>query len=341
MLKTYLSKIKIKMLTNSTNPISSHLPQYFFKDLFNLYFHNKYSFDDFIKININDSVEKIKFRDKTIFKLSKESPLKEFHKFIHLFILNNLKTHKVCFSYTKNLNIKDCLEPHKNSKYFISTDIHDFFNNITKNDILNILNKNLEFINISDISKYLEFIASIVVVNDRLPVGFSTSGVISNSVLFDFDTLIEKYCKQNNIIYTRYSDDLIFSGNNKSTKNVLNEVDNILLKLFNTRLLRNKRKTIFYSHKSRVEILGLVITPNGNITINKELKSKIENLMYFYINDKGKFKNILNNEFKNDIKNIFALIAYINSVDNFFMQKLKKKYGNFVIDSFLRKSANV
>jgi RNA-directed DNA polymerase len=312
-----------------------------FNDIFDLYFHNKHQFNDFININIDNNIEQFKFRNKIIFKTKKNSPLKEFHKFITLFILNKLEINKVCFSYSKGLTTEKCLFPHKNSKYFISTDINNFFNSITKKDILNILDKNLENIGIKDLSKYLNIVVNMLTIDDKLSIGFSTSGVISNAVLFEFDNIVTVHCKKKNIIYTRYADDLIFSSNDKSVKTIIPKIDEILSTLFDNRLSRNFKKTKFYSHNSRVEILGFTITPSGNITINKKLKSKIENLMYVYINNNSKFIEILNKEFDGKIEKISGLMAYINSADKLFMQKMKKKYGNFVIDSFLRKSISV
>ena len=48
--------------------------------------------------------------------------------------------------------------------------------------------------------------------NNELPQGTPTSAYISNLILRNFDEEAGKYCDNLNISYTRYSDDLIFSG---------------------------------------------------------------------------------------------------------------------------------
>ena len=49
--------------------------------------------------------------------------------------------------------------------------------------------------------------------NEFLPQGAPTSSYISNLVMRDFDEEIGSFCEKNNISYTRYSDDMTFSGN--------------------------------------------------------------------------------------------------------------------------------
>ena len=48
--------------------------------------------------------------------------------------------------------------------------------------------------------------------DNKLPQGAPTSGYISNIVMREFDEKIGRYCNQNSICYTRYSDDMSFSG---------------------------------------------------------------------------------------------------------------------------------
>ena len=54
-------------------------------------------------------------------------------------------------------------------------------------------------------SKNLEFAGQSI-----LPIGFKTSPVVSNVVFRKFDILIEKFCAQHDILYTRYADDMLF-----------------------------------------------------------------------------------------------------------------------------------
>lgn len=313
--------------------------------IFNLYFHGKYSFEEFIKTNVEEHVVVHRINKKIILSVNKnknDNKLAEFHKFINVFIINQLDfDSSVCFSYAKNTTIYDCLTPHKNNKYFLSMDIVNFFGSIQSVDISNTIQRNIDEkkINISDISQYKNSIVKLITFKGNLPIGFSTSGRLSNSILSEFDKETLKNCQSKSITYSRYADDLIFSSNNQDVEEIKTVIESILLNMFDQRLKINHDKTKTYSKKNRIKILGLVITPNGNITIDKKIKSDIETMMYFYTSNTDKFNAILQSKFNGSIQRVFGIVGYINSVDKNFLNKLRKKYGNYTVESFLRKSA--
>ncbi|WP_084032365.1 reverse transcriptase domain-containing protein [Bathymodiolus thermophilus thioautotrophic gill symbiont] len=136
-------------------------------------------------------------------------------------------------------------------------------------------------------------IVKLMTFEGTLPLGFSSSGRLSNSILLKFDQAVLSQCKPQKITYSRYADDLIFSSNDTNIKQVKSTVEDILASMFNQKLKINHNKTKTYSKKSRVKILGMVITPNG------------------------------------EIHKVFGIVSYINSVDKNFLNKLRKKYGNY------------
>lgn len=310
------------------------------KEIFNLYFHKKYAFEAFINIDVEKHIVRHKINDKSI--LSVDKKLTEFHKFINIFIVSQLDFDRsICFSYAKNITVYDCLNPHKENKCFLSMDIANFFSSIQSVDIDNTIQLNIDEKNIpiSDISEHKDSIVKLLTFEGTLPIGFSTSGRLSNSILSEFDKKILKHCKSKNIIYSRYADDLIFSNNSQDIEEIKTVVENTLFTLFNKRLIVNHNKTKTYSKKNQVKMLGLVITPNGNITIDKKIKSDIETMMHFYAVNTDKFNAVLQSKFGGSIQRVFGIVGYINSVDKEFLNKLRKKYGNYTVESFLRRSA--
>ena len=306
--------------------------------VFVAYFHQKYKFEQFTKLKITKNISIFKnLSNRDILKPSAE--LKAYHKFLEVFILNKLKVNKkISFGYASNNTIYDCIYPHRQAKYFLSVDIERFFDSISKTLINTLISNNTDNIAI-DISDHQNQIINLLTYNDKLPMGFSTSSIIANATMFEFDNLIYDYCQTKNITYTRYADDLIFSAKH-SLKPFLPVLSDKLNKQFNGALKINNSKVKIQSHSSKVEMLGLIIMPNHQLTINKTIKSNVEALLYFYINDKSKFIDILKNKYNNNLNKVFGIIAYINSVDKNFLNKLRKKYGNYIVDGFLRKSIN-
>ena len=317
------------------------------KNAFNSYFHNKYTFDNFLTIDISTQYINI-FHSKNTF--SPKVELKQYQKFLNVFIFNYLEVNRnVVFSYRKGVNNYDAVFPHRNSKYIFSTDIQSFFLNINHDKIKELILNNKENFLIQDteVEKYIDTLVDLVTYKGILPVGAPTSPKISNAYLLEFDNIIEEYCIKKNIIYTRYSDDFIFSSEDKNLFNdVLLEIKNIFKSNGFNNFILNEDKTIIQTRGERRVILGLSITPNGHITVDKNIKRNLEILFHFYLTDKPKYNNFIlkNYQPKNDkstsYDKISGILTYINSIDKEFIIKLKRKYGNYLINSFMDRSIN-
>jgi len=299
-----------------------------FQEIFQLYFHNKYSYDDFMNIKIDENIIKNNFNNHITYSYKKDQyNLKNYHTFLNNIIFRKNKVHSCVYSYQENKNIFEMLKNHQNDKYYFKTDIKNFFGSIDKS----MIEKNIEF-DFTNIP--VEHILNIITVENKLAAGFVTSPSISNTVLYEFDVYITDYCNKNSITYSRYSDDLVFSSMNK-----LNKIENIiqekLSELYENKFILNNNKSQYLDKTKRVKILGLVITPEHHITVPKKEKEDIKKLIYFYMNDKDKFKEFLERNYNNSIAKAYGKLNYINDIDLSFTNYLRKKYGNFIIDKFL------
>jgi RNA-directed DNA polymerase len=150
---------------------------------------------------------------------------------------------------------------------------------------------------------------------------------------------MDEYCKKNNIIYTRYSDDLIFSSQTKLT-DFATIASDILQDTSENKFLLNTFKSKYLDKTKRVKILGLVITPDGHITVPKERKGNIRKLLYFYTSNQAKFKEFLFENYQGKLSKAYGELNYINDIDIDFVDFLRKKYGNYTIDKFLHGKKN-
>jgi len=308
------------------------------KKAFNSYFHNKYSFEHFCQLNTKTQY-KDNFYSKNTFSPSKE--LKRYQRFLNIFIFDFMKVNEdVVFSYRKGVSIYDAIYPHKNSKYILSTDIKSFFLHINKENIKNLIlqNKKNYLIQEEDIEQYIDTLVNLVSYNDILPIGAPTSPKISNAYLFKFDNKLHEYCKVEGIIYTRYSDDFIFSSNTNEKFNLLiDTIKKLLISSGLEKLQLNERKTKLHKKGSKIMLLGLVITPNGTITVDKKIKKEIEVLLYFYLSNKNKFKDFFEKNYDSNLEKVSGCLSHIKSIDKQFITKLKKKYGSYIVNSFIHR----
>ncbi|WP_422909910.1 reverse transcriptase domain-containing protein [Pseudomonas sp. MAC6] len=308
--------------------------------LFEAMYHGKYSFKDFAESDISTEYTQFKVKERTIYRTTKK--LKTFHSFISLFILEYLNINpRVVYSYRKGFNSLDAVSKHAQSKYFFQTDIEHFFENLTTPLIRKTILNNSENSPVLDIENYVERIVELTTLNNSLPLGFSSSPAMSNACLYDFDNELEKHCIQNELIYTRYSDDIIISSQNQEKiEPIESTIELILNKYHNGQLNLNKQKSKHTRKGNKVKLLGLAILPNGKVTIDIKIKNEIEVLLFHYVNNRDKFLD--HEKIKQDMTKgvdlLFGYLNYVSTIDKDYLEKLRKKFGATVIDMFLHRT---
>ena len=110
---------------------------------------------------------------------------------------------------------------------------------------------------------------------DSLPQGAPTSPTISNIIMRDFDNTIGQWCSDNKISYTRYCDDMAFSGD-FDPKLVIHLVKSELKKLG---LFLNDQKTVVVRKGQKHSVTGIVV--NEKLSAPSEYKKKIRQEMYY------------------------------------------------------------
>jgi len=98
---------------------------------------------------------------------------------------------------------------HCNAKWVISADIANFFPSV-KSDRVRLALQRLGY----NDDTSLDMLAKLVCLDGALTQGAPTSPVLSNIVLSDLDTVLEELATETSSVYTRYADDIVFSGKN-------------------------------------------------------------------------------------------------------------------------------
>ena len=312
------------------------MPQKTLEELFNAVFHDKRVFLDFCNLEMEKEVEVSHYKDRKVYKTSDK--LKKIHKFINNVILRNVQTNDhVVHSYIKGKSALTAVKAHAKSKFFFNTDIESFFSNIRANDVESIFSRDLDSIQISDWKEYTKTLTRVVTFENTLPAGFATSPQISNAFLLNFDNHLNDFCDKKGLIYTRYSDDIIISSNfQQDLKNIDEIVQKYLDRYATKNLTINKSKTRYTHTGNKVKILGLVITPKGKVTIDSKYKKILESIIYFYINDKEKFNDLLTRSFAGKERSLFGLLHYARSIDPNYLKKLQKKYGAYTLNELMK-----
>ncbi|MGZ3814693.1 MAG: reverse transcriptase domain-containing protein [Mucilaginibacter sp.] len=303
-----------------------------FEQAFNAIFHGKSEFEDFCSLEINDEIETFTTVDGRLVHRPSDK-LKNYLRFIDRVMFRSLaKDEDVVHSFVKGKSTLTAIQAHTGNKYFFITDICDFYPNVKSTNVFHILKRDKELIPISDIGNYIDLMVNMTTFTGSLPVGFPTSPQLSNAFLFEFDQNVKKYCIDHDLIYTRYADDIIISGKSfKELSELKNLIQSLLKKHASPMLLLNEKKTHITQFNNKVKILGLIILPNGRVTIDAKYKKKIELALFFFTNNKDHYNSFINEEFRGDERSLFGLLHYAKSVDAAYIEKLQRKYGLYVL----------
>lgn len=138
--------------------------------------------------------------------------LKEIQTWILEEVLYKIKSSKYSKAYTPNRSIKGHARYHTRQPKVLTLDIKNFFGSIKPPLVCTF------FEEIGYSKSISSQLTSLCFLNKSLPQGAPTSPYLTNLLLIDFDVAIGEHCETNNIRYTRYADDMAFSGEIKKNR---------------------------------------------------------------------------------------------------------------------------
>lgn len=250
-------------------------------------------------------------------------------KDIQYWILNNILANQPVSKFAKAYIPKSSfikgLHFHRKQKVVLNVDIKDFFGSITKEQVYNV------FFDLGYSKILSDLLSKLCTKDNKLPQGAPTSPYLSNLIFINFDNLISEYCNENEsnkIRYTRYADDLSFSGN-FDTKHLIEKITEILGDKFSL----NKKKTTIRKQGQRQTVNGVIV--NEKIQVPIEERKKIR-LQIYYIKKFGLESHIRQAKIKH--KNY---IPYILGKINFILKVNPKDqefidYKKYIIETFLK-----
>lgn len=147
---------------------------------------------------------------------------------------------------------------------------------------------------------------------------------LSNLIFKSIDKRISVFCKLNNIRYTRYADDLTFSGDFNPGM-MIKFVKNILVT--EGFQLNNKKTRVRLQHQ-RQEVTGIVV--NQKLQAPRKMKRELRQEIH-YIEKYGLDSHLEQNQIKkaNYIRHLLGIAHYIRHINprdekiNSYIEKLK------------------
>lgn len=291
------------------------------------------------------------------FKIRKRNPkngYREVYKAQNYLLCNTLKCLKFKLSklyeplecvggFISGRNIAYNAKFHLNKKVVVNLDIKNFFESIPFERIIEAF-KSLGFHN-----NMATILADIVTYNKILVAGFNTSPIIANIVCSQMDKELSAICKDRNINYTRYADDLSFSSEDNIE---LDTLEKIITKYGFT---LNTEKTRTYKRGRSQYVTGLTVAdktmPRIPRRVKKNLRAAIHYIQIYGLSShiehkygiNCKSQRIINDYYcRKEAAEIFGWIHYINGIEPIFASKCfeqLKKITNRDDISYLKNAA--
>lgn len=186
-------------------------------------------------------------------------------------VLEEFQISEFACAYKKGTSIVDNARPHVGAKLVLKLDIQDFFDQITW-----ILVYQNAFPGTHFPPAIRKMLTEFCCVRDRLPQGAPTSPTVSNLVMRPFDVHMGEWCREQEIRYTRYCDDLTFSGV-FAPEEVIRKVRGFL-QVYGFEL--NRKKTRVLGRGNAQSVTGIVV--NEKAQVSRAYRRKLRQEVYLF-----------------------------------------------------------
>lgn len=188
-------------------------------------------------------------------------------------LLTPLPVHTAATGFRPGLSIADNARPHLGRRRALKTDLHNFFGSIHR------LNVRRVFRDMGFDAHMTKVLVDLCTHRNRLPQGAPTSPALSNFVAAKMDERMTALSLRRGLTYTRYADDLTFSGDSFNRNELVADIkhiaayDGFTLNAKKTRLMASSRRIV----------TGLSIGSGKKLTLPRERKREIRKNVHFVL----------------------------------------------------------
>lgn len=132
--------------------------------------------------------------------------LKQIQHWLHRHVTSLLRAHDCAHGFVRGRSIVTNAQPHVGATVVLKLDLRDFFGSVHRPTVF----RAFRFLGYSrDMANLL---ADLTTLDGSLPQGAPTSPDLSNYAAYRLDVRLSKLAARRKLVYTRYADDLTFSG---------------------------------------------------------------------------------------------------------------------------------
>lgn len=197
-------------------------------------------------------------------------PLKTVQRLITERILVHVPVSRYATAYRYGASVQKNAAPHVGKSRLLKLDILHFFDSVRYTDVKDAVFPSTRF------SEPIRILLSMLCYyRDGLPQGAPSSPAITNILLREFDDSVGAWCAAKGIAYTRYCDDMTFSGD-LDEREIIDFVTPALLR---HGFLLHAKKTRCISAAQRQTVTGIVV--NQKPSVPASARRAIRKEVYF------------------------------------------------------------
>ncbi|WP_394526674.1 reverse transcriptase family protein [Lacrimispora sp. JR3] len=196
--------------------------------------------------------------------------LKKIQKNILNHILSGFAVSSCATAYQKGTSVLKNASVHTGNRLVLKLDIKDFFGTISFPMVLgSVFSRKYFPLSVGTM------LTSLCCCREFLPQGAPTSPAISNLVMKPFDDYMKQWCGKQGISYSRYCDDMTFSGDFLPGRVIRKVSDFLSVMGFSL----NEEKTRILSCHRRQAVTGIVV--NEKVQVSADYRRKLRQEVYY------------------------------------------------------------
>lgn len=230
-------------------------------------------------------------------------------------ILSDIKLPPCCYGFSKKKSIIENAKVHSKNDFLLNLDIQDFFPSVHYTKVQQI------FSDIGLNNEISNILCGLTTYEYRLPQGAPTSPFLASLALSNLDYRLMKLAESNHITYTRYFDDVSFSGNNRVM--ALEKTIMQIIKQEGYKVKTSKRKLFEKGREKEV---------NGILIINKKLAVRNTEELFDYVSDISKYglSKLRSDNPEKEKQSLKGKIAFLRQVEPEQANKIEAVFASIL-----------
>jgi RNA-directed DNA polymerase len=226
--------------------------------------------------------------------------LKEVQRWILENILDKVPVHPFAKGFVRNRSIRDNARFHQRRRFVLTLDIENFFGYVAATTVRKV------FLDLGYSSSVAILLGQLCTLHGGLPQGAPTSPALSNLAALPIDKRLSGYARKLSIRYTRYADDLTFSGD-FDAGSLIEFVRSVLRE---NGFLLNENKTRLMRQHQRQETTGIVV--NQAMQVPREVRRRIRQECW-YIEKFGLDSHLqrTRNTRANHLRHLLGIVGFV------------------------------